>query len=270
MSMTENTGVPAVTIAAELDLLDLRRDARHRRAQHRVVEIALRHVELRLGLRVGRKLRQRQIGIAEQLRLGVGELLLDELRLRARGDESGGGIVEVELRADLLLDQRLLAIDVALLQVDALLREVEHLAVDLDVGDQIVIGGLGLLELGLGLVERELERHGIDLEQLVARLDVLAFLHHDLDDLAGDVGRDQHLLRADIGVVGGHVAAAIEIEHEPADRCRRAAARPAAGSGGSAACRPSAGGAARRRASWSAGRRARPSARVEISGPDQP
>ena len=114
-----------------------------------------------------------------------------------------------------------LRFDVALLQIDALLREVEHLSVDFDVGDQILISGPGLFELGLGLVERKLERFGIDLEQLIARLDVLAFLHHDLDDFAGDVGRDQHLLSADIGVVGGHVAAAIEIEHEPADRCRK-------------------------------------------------
>ena len=33
-----------------------------------------------------------------------------------------------------------LALDVALLQLDALLRKVEHLAVDLDVGDEIVVG----------------------------------------------------------------------------------------------------------------------------------
>ena len=53
--------------AAELDLLDLRRDAVHRRAHHGVVEIALGLVERRLGLHVGRKLLERQIGIAEQL-----------------------------------------------------------------------------------------------------------------------------------------------------------------------------------------------------------
>ncbi len=40
--MMLNTGVPAVDEAAELDLLDLRRDAAHRRAHHGVVEIALR------------------------------------------------------------------------------------------------------------------------------------------------------------------------------------------------------------------------------------
>ena len=145
--------------AAELDLVDLGRDPRHRRAQHGVIEIALRHAERRLGLGVGRELLQRQVGIAEQLRLRIGKLLLDELGLRARGHHRIRRIVEVELRADIALDQRLFAIDVALLQVDRLLRQIEHLAVDFDVGDQIVIGGPGLLELCLGLVDRKLERH---------------------------------------------------------------------------------------------------------------
>ena len=75
-----------------------------------------------------------------------------------------------------------LAVDVALLQVDALLREIEHLAVNLHVGDQVVIGGLGLGELAPWLDrKRKLERLAIDLEQLVAGLDLLAFLDDDLD-----------------------------------------------------------------------------------------
>ena len=49
-------------------------------------------------------------------------------------------------------------------------------------------------------------------------LDVLAFLHGDLVDLAGHFGRDQNLLRADIGVVGGHVAAARQIKCQPGDQ----------------------------------------------------
>ena len=70
-------------------------------------------------------------------------------------------------------------------------------------------------------------------------------------DLAGDVGRHQHLLRADIGVVGADVAAAIEIEARSRRSRRRSAARPAAGSGDSGAGRPSGGGAVRCRPSWS-------------------
>ena len=74
------------------------------------------------------------------------------------------------------------------------------------------MAGLGIVQLGACLRHRQLERHRVDLEQGVAGRDLLAFLHRDADDLAGNVGGDQNLLRADIGVVGGHVAAAVEIE----------------------------------------------------------
>ena len=67
MSMMENTGVPADDEAAELDLVDLGRDAAPSARAHGVVEIALGVVERRLGLAIGRKLLQRQLGIAEQL-----------------------------------------------------------------------------------------------------------------------------------------------------------------------------------------------------------
>ena len=53
--------------------------------------------------------------------------------------------------------------------------------------------------------------------QLVAGFHVLAFTHHHVQHLAGDVRGDQHLLRADIGVVGGDVAARAEPD-EDADR----------------------------------------------------
>ncbi|MEY9502612.1 hypothetical protein ABIE87_002170 [Bradyrhizobium diazoefficiens] len=48
-----------------------------------MIEIALGVVELGLGLRVGWEFLQRQVGIAEQLRLGRRDLLLDVLRDRA-------------------------------------------------------------------------------------------------------------------------------------------------------------------------------------------
>ncbi len=132
-------------------MLDLGRDARHRRAHHGVVEIAFGLLERRLGLRIGRELLERQIRIAEQLGFGGGKLLLEEFGLRARGDHGVRRIVEVELRAEIALDERGLAIDVAPLQVDALLRQIEHIAVDLYVGLQIVVGGVGLVQRRLGL-----------------------------------------------------------------------------------------------------------------------
>ena len=137
--------------AAELDLLDLGRDAVHRRAHRGEVEVALRVVERGLGLHVGRKLLQRQIGIAEQLLQRVGALLLDELLLRLRGDQCGRGVVEVELRADIALDQRILALDVALLELDAGGHDLQRLRVELDVGDEVVVVGLGVLQLGARL-----------------------------------------------------------------------------------------------------------------------
>ena len=66
-SMTANTGVPAVTIAAELDRIDLRGDAGNRRAQHGVIEIALGLIERSGSLHVGRIFLERQIRIAEKL-----------------------------------------------------------------------------------------------------------------------------------------------------------------------------------------------------------
>ena len=106
MSMMENTGVPATSEAAELDLVDLGRDAGHRRAHGGEIEVALGVVERGLGLLVGRKLLERQIGIAEQLVERGRSLLLDELQLGLRGDQRGGAVVEVELRAEIALDQR--------------------------------------------------------------------------------------------------------------------------------------------------------------------
>jgi hypothetical protein len=134
--------------------------------------------------------------------------------LRAGGDKRRRGVVEVELGSEIAFRQGRLAIDIALFQVDALLSEVLHLPVDLDVGHQIVIGGAGLGECRLGLSHSELERHRVDLEQHVAIVDALSFAHHHLFDLARNVWRDQNLLRADIGIVSGHITAAIEIEHQ--------------------------------------------------------
>jgi hypothetical protein len=145
-------------------------------------------------------------------------LLLDVLRLRAGGNQCIGRVVEIELRAVIVLHQRLLAFDVALLQVHALLGKIEHVTVDLDVGNKIVIGDAGLGELRFGFFQRMTERSGVDLEQLVAVLDDLTFLDDDLLDFAGDIRGHQHFLRADIGVISADVTAAIEIEGEAGNR----------------------------------------------------
>ena len=65
--------------------------------------------------------------------------------------------------------------------------------------------GLGARHRGLGLLR-------IDLKEELPLRDHLPLFHGEVGDLAGDVGRDKHFLGADIGIVGGHIAAAIEIE----------------------------------------------------------
>ena len=112
--------------------------------------------------------------------MAVGDLLLDELRLRAGVTSAFEGIVEIELRAGIVLHQRRFALDVALLHVDALLGEIEHLAVDLDVGVQIVsIRSCASFSFASPAAS-EAERHRVDFEQQVAVLTMLAFLHRDL------------------------------------------------------------------------------------------
>ncbi len=189
-----------------------------RRPQHGVVEIALGVVERSLGLGVGRKLFDRQVEVAEQLGLGVRHLLLDEgvfgprrdqrrrWRCRDRAASRSCSWPAADLRSTSFCFRSIVCCIRSAI-----------CSIDLDVGDQIVVGGARLLQRRLGLVHRELVGHRVDLEQLVALVDLLALLDDDPGDLAGDVGRDQHLLRADIGVVGGHVAAAVQIERDAAD-----------------------------------------------------
>jgi hypothetical protein len=133
--MTLNTGAPADE-AAELDLVDLGRDAGDRRAHHGVIEIALGLARAppwpahRAEIPRAADRDCRATGFSRS-RSAAGRT-----QFGARGDQRVRGIVEVELRAEIALGQRRLALDVALLQVDALLHEVGHLAVDPDVGFQ--------------------------------------------------------------------------------------------------------------------------------------
>src|SRR5205814_1445015 len=110
-------------------------------------------------------------------------------------------------------------VNVALFECDAGVNQFDGLIVEFDVGNEVVVAGLGIVELGARLRYRELERHRIDLEQGVTGRHRLTFLHRDIDDLAGNVRRDQDLLRADIGVIGGHVASAVKIENQSRERC---------------------------------------------------
>ena len=72
---------------------------------------------------------------------------------------------------------------------------------------EIGVGEIGLVLrlLGLGLIERRLERPRIDLDQRVAFLDELAFLEGDLVDLAVDAGAHHHGVEALHGAEAGQI-----------------------------------------------------------------
>ena len=111
--------------------------------------------------------------------------------------------------------RRLLAVEVVLLELDVLLGEIDQRDERFERRRQLVVVAARGCELGLRLLEREAVGDRIEREQLIAGLDVLALDHGDVDDLVGNIRRDQHLLRADVSVVGGDVAAAGEIERKP-------------------------------------------------------
>ena len=91
--------------------------------------------------------------------------------------------------------------DIALFEIDIILPELNQRVECLQVHRQLVVLGTRRGEFGFGLVERELERFVVKCEQFVARPDLLAFADAGVHYFAGHVWRDQHLLRADIGVV---------------------------------------------------------------------
>ena len=75
-------------------------------------------------------------------------------------------------------------------------------------------------EPALGERERDLVGLRIDVEQRIADLDLLPLDHMHRDDRAGDLGRDERLVGADIGVVGRDIAAAAEPPAEADARAR--------------------------------------------------
>ena len=62
--------------------------------------------------------------------------------------------------------------------------------------------GLGGGDIGLGLVERDLEVAVVDPRQHLAGLDGLVVADQHLGEIAGDLGRDGGVVGLDIGVVG--------------------------------------------------------------------
>ena len=109
-----------------------------------------------------------------------------------------GGLVGRDLRGQLRDGG---ALGVGLLPGREFAELGEALQVEIGVGEI----GLVLRLLGLGLVERGLERPRIDLDQRIALLDELAFLEGDLVDLAVDAGANQDGVEALHGAEAGQI-----------------------------------------------------------------
>ena len=88
------------------------------------------------------------------------------------------------------VERRLVLVDLAL-RTELALRQLEAAVVlQLGVGQL----GLGNGEISLGLLDRRLELHLLDLVEQVARLDVLALLEQDLFEEALDAGAQLDLV----------------------------------------------------------------------------
>ncbi len=82
-------------------------------------------------------------------------------------------------------------------------------------------GECRLREVGLGIVEGDLELPGIEAVEHLAGGDVLILRDIHIFDDAGDVGRDANLLGFDIGVISGHDLAAAEVPVTSSDERER-------------------------------------------------
>ena len=95
------------------------------------------------------------------------------------------------------------------------------------------VGAAGVLEVGLGFVDRRRGHRGVEAEQRLARVHALAFLEVDPDQAAGDFRPDHHRL---VGAQGADGAEALpqrlQLHRDGLDLHRRhAATRRAAGRG---------------------------------------
>ena len=142
---------------------------------------------------------------------------IDQTEADAAVDRRGdGGVAQLRLgaldRGLVGLDGGLELIDLGLLLIDSLLRADAFVHQVLEACEILLVGnelGLVLGALGVGLVERGLERPSIDDCERVAFLDVLAFGEiHDLQlavDLAADGDGIRRLHRAEPVEIDRHV-----------------------------------------------------------------
>ena len=144
-----------------------------------------------------------------ELLLGGGQRRLALQQLRVAGAERGVGLLGALHRAGPGLHQVVVTGALLLGELEIGFRCVDlgGLLLDdrllqLDLGIEIVYGGLGGRDIGMGLIQRGPEIAVVDAGQELAGLNRLIVGNRDFRDVAGDLGRNDGRIGLYIGVIG--------------------------------------------------------------------
>src|SRR5581483_3537844 len=113
-------------------------------------------------------------------------------------DRAGAGLHQIVITGAFLLGEFLVGL--SRLDLGRLLRDDRLL--QLDLGIEVVHGGLRSRDIGMGLIQRGAEISVVDARQKLAGLDRLVVRHRDFGDVAGDLRRDDGGIGLHIGIVG--------------------------------------------------------------------
>ncbi len=196
-------------------------DAVEGRGDDGVIELALRLVDLRLRLQVLRKLLNGNGRIAGEPRELHLRLLAQRLQRALVGDEREVRLVVAGLGNRAAMHQRGVAFVGGAIHVDLRLLRIDVAQHALVVLLHRVDGERDLGEVGLGIVERDLELPGIETVEDLARRHVLVVDDVDLLHNAGNVGGYADLVGVHIGIVGRHHLPARDVPVEARDQGER-------------------------------------------------
>ena len=194
----------------DLDLGHLRRYAVDRRDDLGVAQIAFGVLEARLRLHVVGKVLDRRVGAAAELHRHRRLLLAHEFEDLLGLDEVAHRGVAIRRGSRAMDGEAVLAVEVGLAHSHGVLAHFDLVGVADVRGLQIGEFDPGRLDAALGERERDLIGLRIDVEQRIADLHLLPLRHMDGGDCAGDLGRDERLVGADIGVVGRDITPAAQ------------------------------------------------------------
>jgi hypothetical protein len=155
---------------------------------------------------------------------GLGHVLLDGDDPLVGHHQVALGVVVLGLGDDALLEELLLALELAAVELDVVLNQ-PVLGLLLLVGSaqrrNLVAGGI---EVGLGAGDGDEEGLAVEAEEKLAGLEAVVLVDGDIDDAPRDVGADGDLVGLDVGVLGGGVAGRDRIVVGTGNRQRHRAA----------------------------------------------